>query len=89
MPIIFDIMAQIQQKVHFWIALINTFRMIYNLFGFAEVRIFPLFLVMMSYDVISCHMIFKFAYFVELLNELSACQVPNLYVVVGKFYRKI
>ena len=25
----------------------------------------PLFLVMTSYDVISCHMVFKFAYFVE------------------------
>ena len=39
----FDIVTQIQYEVHFWIALINTFRLIYNLFGFSEVRISPLF----------------------------------------------
>ena len=43
MPVTFDTM------VHFWIALIKTFRMIYNVFGFEEVRILPLFLVMTSF----------------------------------------
>ena len=42
MLITFDIVAQIQLKVNFWIAPINTFRMMYNLFGFGEVRILPL-----------------------------------------------
>ena len=41
-------MAQIQQKVRFWIALIKTFRMMCNLFGFTEVRTLSLFLVMTS-----------------------------------------
>ena len=40
----FYIVAQIQQKLHyFWIVLINTFRVICNLIGFAEVGILPLF----------------------------------------------
>ena len=32
--------------LHFWIALVKTFQMIYNLVGFSEVHNFPLFLVM-------------------------------------------
>ena len=40
--------------------------MIYNLTGFSDVRIFPLFLVRHHYDVIFCHMVFKFAYFMAL-----------------------
>ena len=38
-PITFGTVTQIQQKVYFWIDLIKTFRIIYNLFGFEEVRI--------------------------------------------------
>ena len=40
--------TQLQYKLHFRKALIVTFRLIYNLSGFAEVRLFPLFLVMTS-----------------------------------------
>ena len=47
-PISFDTLAQIQWEGHFCIAVINAFRMIYNFFRFAKVRIFPLFLVMTS-----------------------------------------
>ena len=43
MPITFDIVARIQEKLHFWTPLVNTFRMICNLVGFAEVRILGLF----------------------------------------------
>ena len=43
MPITFDTVAQIQSKLHFWIALIKTFRTIYILFRSEAVRIFPLF----------------------------------------------
>ena len=42
--------------------------MIYNLIGFLEVRIFLLFF---GNDIISCHMAFKFAYFVELEWAIS------------------
>ena len=66
MPITFDTVAQIQKKLHFWIALINSFRMIYILFGSAEVCIFPLFSIVFGNDIISGHMVFKFAYFLEL-----------------------
>ena len=45
MLITFGTGAQTQYKLNFWIALIKTFRMKYNLLGFAEVQILP-FLVM-------------------------------------------
>ena len=45
MPIIFDAV------VHFWIALIKPFPMTYGLFGFAEVRILPLFSAMTSFAI--------------------------------------
>ena len=54
MSLIFDTVAQIHYKVHFWIALINTFRMIYKLFGFAEDRILQLFLVERSISYQPC-----------------------------------
>ena len=78
MPIAFDIVAQIQEEVHFWIALINTFRMIYNFFGFAEVRIFQLFLVMMSLWRHFLSHVLQICIFCGTLNELSACQVSIL-----------
>ena len=40
MSITFGTVVQIQEKVHFWIALIKTFPMIYNLFGFEEAIVF-------------------------------------------------
>ena len=43
-----DLVTQLQYKLHFRKALIITFRMIFNLSGFVEVRIFPLFLVVTS-----------------------------------------
>ena len=71
------------QKVHFWMALIYTFGMIYNLFGFEEVRILPLFLVKTSLwcqFLLFCFHIFMFAYFVKhnmsyylQLSRLSGC----------------
>ena len=51
MPVTFDTLAQIEEKAHFWIAHINTFRMIYILFGFVEVGILPLFLKMTSFVI--------------------------------------
>ena len=54
-------MAQIPQKLYFWIALIKIFRLMYNLLGFAVVRIFHCF----SDDVISYHWLSELAYFVE------------------------
>ena len=39
--------------------------MIYNFFGFEEVQILPLFLVMTSYDVICNYWAFKLTHFVE------------------------
>ena len=39
----FDSDTQLQEKLHFQKALIITFRLTYNLFGFAEVRIFSMF----------------------------------------------
>ena len=68
--------------VHFWIALINTFRMIYNLFGFAEVPIFPLFWVMMS---LWCHFLshgFQICIFCGTVNELSFNSVGCLWQVL-------
>ena len=49
MAIIFDSEIQFHQKLHFRTALIIIFQMIYNLFGFEEVKISPLFLVMTSF----------------------------------------
>ena len=46
--ITFDSVTQFQQQLHFQKDLIITFQMTYNLSGFAEVRILPLFLVMTS-----------------------------------------
>ena len=46
MAITLDSETQFHQKLHFRKALIITFQMIYNLSGFAEVKISPLFLVM-------------------------------------------
>ena len=43
MAITFDSDTQLQWKLHFRKALIITFRLMYNLPGFAKVRIFPLF----------------------------------------------
>ena len=51
MRITFDTAVQIQLKVNFWIVLINTFRLIYNLFSSAEVQILPLFSVMTSFVI--------------------------------------
>ena len=48
MAITVDSKIQLYQKLHFRKALIITFQMIYNLFGFTEVKIPPLFLVMTS-----------------------------------------
>ena len=48
MPITFDKITQIWQNLHFWIALVKTFRMMYNLTGFSDIRTFPLFLAMTS-----------------------------------------
>ena len=65
-------MALIQQKVHFWIARIKTFRLIFNLFGFEEVRILPLFFRNnFHYDVICNHWDFKSAYFVHNISYQS------------------
>ena len=69
MPTTVDMVAQIQYEVHFWIALINTFRLIYNLFGFAEVRISPLFLVMTSFLVTwfsNSHILWDFEWTINL-----------------------
>ena len=52
MPIIFATVAQIKQKLHFWIALIKTFSMMYILFGSAEVLIFQLFSIVFGNDII-------------------------------------
>ena len=41
----FDSGTQFHQKLHFRKALIITFQIMYNLSGFAEVKISPLFLV--------------------------------------------
>ena len=56
--------------------------MICKFTGFSEVHIFLLFLVMASYDVISCQMAFKFVYFVELtmgyqLAKFECCRFPG------------
>ena len=48
MTITFDSEAQFHQKLHFRKALIIIFQMIYNLSGFAEAKISPLFLIMTS-----------------------------------------
>ena len=40
-------------------ALVKTFRMMYCLTDFSDVRIFLLFLVLHHHDVISCHMVFN------------------------------
>ena len=63
--------------------------MIYNLFGFADVRIFPLFLVMMSLWRHFLSHGLQIYIFCGTLNELSACQVSILQVVIGNFYRQI
>ena len=49
MAISFDSEIQFHQKLHFRKALIITFQMIHNLFGFAEVKNFP---IVFSNDVI-------------------------------------
>ena len=43
MPITFDKITQIWWNLHFWIALVKTFRMAYNLTDFSDVRIFHCF----------------------------------------------
>ena len=48
MAITFDPDTQSQYKLHMRKALTITFRLIYNLSGFEEVRIFPLFLKCVS-----------------------------------------
>ena len=47
MSLTFDTMTKFNKKHTFWIGFIITFHMIYILFGFAEVWILLLFLVMM------------------------------------------
>ena len=48
LTITFDSVTQLRQNLHYGKALIIVFRMKNNLSGFAEVRIFRLFLVIMS-----------------------------------------
>ena len=48
MAITFDSATQFNQKLHFPKALIITSQMIYDLSGFEEVKISPLFLVMLG-----------------------------------------
>ena len=51
--------------MHFWIALVKTFRMMYCFTDFSDVRTFPLYLVMTSLGPHSLSHQLQFAYFVE------------------------
>ena len=67
MPITLDTVAQIQQKLHFWTALIKTFRLIF------------------IYDIIPCHMVSKFAYFVELRIDYQLAKFQRCRLSVPSF----
>ena len=53
--------------------------------GFSKVSILPLFLVMTCYDVISCHIVFEFAYFVELTTGYQRAKFHCCSLSVSSF----
>ena len=75
----FDIVAQIQlKKVHFWIALVNTFRIIYNLFYF---RVGPHFSIVSSVLVMTSFLVKWFSNLHILWNFEWTISLPNFNAV--------
>ena len=64
--------SQISLNVDFWIALVKTFRLIYNLIDLSNVRI-------------SCRKVFKFAYFVEFINGYQPARFQCCRLSVSSF----
>ena len=64
----------------------------YILFDSADVGIFPLFSIVFGNGIVMKSFLshgFQICIFCGILNCLSACKVPMLQVVFGKFYRQI
>ena len=74
MPITFDKISQILSNVHFWIAPVKIFRLIYNLTGFWEVRVTtPLWRHFLSHGCQIC-------IFLELMYQ----SIPSLTIPHGR-----
>ena len=63
--------------------------MIYILFGSAKVCIFPLFSIVFGNDIISGHMVFNFAYFVELRIDYQPAKFQCCRLSLARFIDRL